>query len=79
KQGVKEEDILIETKSLFTEENLKNAKEVGIENGIRTYTIVSDPLHMKRAMRIAKHINIEAYASPTPTSAYKTLDTEIPF
>ena len=34
---------------------------------------------MKRAMRIAKHINIEAYASPTPTSAYKTLDTEIPF
>lgn len=30
-------------------------------------------------MRIAKHINIEAYASPTPTSAYKTLDTEIPF
>lgn len=28
KQGVKEEDILIETKSLFTEENLKNAKEV---------------------------------------------------
>ncbi|HCF52193.1 MAG TPA: YdcF family protein, partial [Bacillus sp. (in: Bacteria)] len=79
KQGVKEEDILIETKSLFTEENLKNAKQVGIENGIRTYTIVSDPLHMKRAMRIAKHINIEAYASPTPTSAYKTLDTEIPF
>ena len=28
KQGVKDEDILIETKSLFTEENLKNAKEV---------------------------------------------------
>ena len=48
KQGVKDEDILIETKSLFTEENLKNAKEVGVENGIRTYTIVSDPLHMKR-------------------------------
>ncbi|KFN01951.1 YdcF family protein [Bacillus clarus] len=79
KHDVKDEDILIETQSRFTEDNLKNAKQVGMENGLRTYTIVSDPLHMKRAMRIAKHINMEAYASPTPTSAYKTLDTEIPF
>lgn len=79
KHNVKDEDILIETQSRFTEDNLKNAKQVGIDNGIHTYTIVSDPLHMKRAMRIAKHIGIDAYASPTPTSAYKTLDTEIPF
>lgn len=48
KQGVKDEDILIETKSLFTEENLKNAKEVGVENGIRTYTIVSDTSYETR-------------------------------
>ncbi len=79
KHDVKDEDILIETQSRFTEDNLKNAKQVGIDNGLHTYTIVSDPLHMKRAMRIAKHIGMDAYASPTPTSAYKTLDTEIPF
>ncbi len=79
KRNVKDEDILIETKSRFTEDNLKNAKQVGMEHGLQTYTIVSDPLHMKRAMRIAKHIGMDAYASPTPTSAYKSLDTEIPF
>lgn len=79
KHNVKDEDILIETQSRFTEDNLKNAKQVGIDNGLHTYTIVSDPLHMKRAMKIAKHIGMDAYASPTPTSAYKTLDTEIPF
>ncbi|YAR63487.1 YdcF family protein [Bacillus cytotoxicus] len=79
KRNVKDEDILIETKSRFTEDNLKNAKQVGMEHGLQTYTIVSDPLHMKRAMQIAKHIGMDAYASPTPTSAYKSLDTEIPF
>ncbi|WP_369903298.1 YdcF family protein [Bacillus manliponensis] len=76
---VKPEDILIETESLFTEENLRNAFQVGNTHGLQTYTIVSDPLHMKRSMQIAKHIGMDAYASPTPTSAYKTLDTKVPF
>lgn len=77
--NVKAEDILIETQSRYTEDNLKNAQQVGDANGIDTYTIVSDPLHMKRAMKIAKNLGMDAYASPTPTSAYKSLDTEIPF
>lgn len=76
---VKPEDILIETESLITEENLRNAFEVGNVHGLKTYTIVSDPFHMKRSMKIAKHIGMDAYASPTPTSAYKTLDTKVPF
>lgn len=79
KHGVRDEDILIETESRFTEENLKNALQIGQEHGLQTYTIVSDPLHMKRAMRIAKHLGMNAYSSPTPTSAYRSLDTELPF
>jgi uncharacterized SAM-binding protein YcdF (DUF218 family) len=79
KKNVKPEDILIETKSKITEENLKYAKELAIKNNLKTFTIVSDPLHMKRAILIAKDINMEVYSSPTPSSVYRTLDTKLPF
>lgn len=76
---VPEEAILIETRSMNTEENIRNAFAIGSTHGLRTYTIVSDPLHMKRAMIIAHHYGIEAYSSPTETSAFRSLDTKIPF
>lgn len=41
--------------------------------------IVSDPLHMKRAMLMAKDCGIEAYSSPTPTTRYRTLRSKLPF
>lgn len=34
---------------------------------------------MKRAMLLAKDAGIEAYTSPTKTSAYKTWKSKIPF
>ena len=49
------------------------------ENGYETAAIVSDPLHMKRAMLLAKDSGIVAISSPTKSSAYKTLKTKIPF
>lgn len=78
-QGIPEEKILIEEKSTITEENLEFSKEVMEENDLETAIIVSDPLHMKRAMLMAKDYNITALSSPTPTSMYKTLKTKIPF
>lgn len=78
-QGVPEEDIFIETSSKITEENLKNAKRIGQENGLDTFTIVSDPFHTKRSVAMAKHMEINAVASPTQTSAYKSLETKLPF
>jgi uncharacterized SAM-binding protein YcdF (DUF218 family) len=54
KKKVKPEDILIETKSNITEENLKYAKEIATGNNLKSFTIVSDPLHMKRAISMAK-------------------------
>ena len=78
-QDVPEERILIEEKSTITEENLGFSKEIMEENDLETAIIVSDPLHMKRAMLMAKDYNINALSSPTTTSMYKSLKTKIPF
>ncbi|MDE6625747.1 MAG: YdcF family protein [Lachnospiraceae bacterium] len=72
-QGIPEDDILIEETSTITEENLENATEVMKNNQYDTALIVSDPLHMKRAMRMAKNKGLNAYTSPTRTSMYKSL------
>nr|WP_258000304.1 YdcF family protein [Bacillus sp. Marseille-P3661] len=77
--NVNAEDILIETKSQITEENLKYAYEIAVEKNFNTFTIVSDPLHMKRAILMAKNIGMEAYSSPTQSSVYKTLKSKVPF
>lgn len=79
KNNVHPEDILIETQSKITEENLKFAYEIGVEENFSTFTIVSDPLHMKRAMLMAENTGMEAYSSPTQSSAYETFISKFPF
>ncbi|UWD47702.1 YdcF family protein [Clostridioides difficile] len=78
-QGIPEESILIEEESNITQENIENAKLIMDENSYHTAIIVSDPLHMKRAMLMAKDSEIEAYSSPTPTTRYISLKTRLPF
>lgn len=78
-KGVPEQVILIEEKSKITEENLEYAKEIMDEFSMDTAIIVSDPLHMKRAILMAKDYGIEACSSPTPTTMYKSAKTQIPF
>ncbi|MFX3633092.1 MAG: YdcF family protein [Candidatus Pristimantibacillus sp.] len=77
--SVSADDILIESESTITVENLENAHAIGQENGFRSYTIVSDPLHMKRSIAIGKHLGMEVYSSPTPSSAYQSTKTKLPF
>lgn len=77
--GVPAGDILTEDTSTITQENLDNAKVIMKQNGYETAIIVSDPLHMKRAMLLAKDAGIECYSSPTPTTRYQSLKTKIPF
>jgi uncharacterized SAM-binding protein YcdF (DUF218 family) len=79
KNNVNSDDILVETKSRITEENLKYAYEIAVEKNFNTFTIVSDPLHMKRAILMAKNTGMEVYSSPTQSSVYKTLNSQIPF
>ncbi|MCB9421688.1 MAG: YdcF family protein [Ardenticatenaceae bacterium] len=78
-QGVAAADILLETESYITWENLVNAQAVAVENGLSTFIIVSDPLHMKRAMLMAEDLGMTAYASPTPTTRYRSWQTQFSF
>lgn len=77
--GVNSEDILIETTSTITEENLYNAKIIAEQAGISSFLIVSDPLHMKRAMLMAEDLEMRASPSPAVNSAYKSWKTKLPF
>lgn len=77
--GVPEGDILVETASTITEQNLYNAKEIGDSQGLSSYLIVSDPLHMKRAMLMAEDAGMKASPSPASRSAYQSMRSKIPF
>ena len=76
---VPEQAIFIEEKPTITEENLENAKAIMDVNSFDAAIIVSDPLHMKRAMLMAGDYGIDACSSPTPTTMYKSFKTKIPF
>lgn len=77
--GIPEWAILLEEDSSVTYENMKYSREIMDEHGFETAIIVSDPLHMKRAMEMAKDNGIKAYSSPTATTRYITLSTQLPF
>jgi uncharacterized SAM-binding protein YcdF (DUF218 family) len=74
--GVPAGDILIEDKSHTTQENLLHAKQVTDAHGLNKVLIVSDPLHMKRAMVMARDIGMEAYPSPTTTTRYQSVKSQ---
>ncbi|HIU48873.1 MAG TPA: YdcF family protein [Candidatus Avimonoglobus intestinipullorum] len=78
-QGVPPADIYTEDASAITQENLVYAKNIMEAHQLHTALIVSDPLHMKRAMLLARDAGITAYSSPTPTSKYTSLKTQLPF
>ena len=77
KNGVPAHDILIEEKSHTTFENIVYAKQLADQQGIRKVLIVSDPLHMKRAMVMASDVGLAAEPSPTPTTRYTGLGSQV--
>jgi uncharacterized SAM-binding protein YcdF (DUF218 family) len=77
--GVKKTDILIEENSHTTYQNLVEAELIMQRNGLRSAILVSDPLHMKRAMSMARDLGIQATSSPTPTSRYQSLRARLGF
>lgn len=76
---VPSEDIFIEEQSKITQENISYAKEIIENNGISTVIIVSDPLHMRRAMLMANDYGLNAHPSPTPTTRYVTFRSKLTF
>jgi uncharacterized SAM-binding protein YcdF (DUF218 family) len=77
--SVPENDIFIEEESTITQENILYASKIVKENNISSVLLVSDPLHMKRAMLMCKDYDLTAYTSPTPTTMYKTIKNKIIF
>ena len=78
-RGIPAGEILIETSSKTTEQNLYFAKQLATQWNMETVIIVSDPLHMKRAMTITNDVGLTGYSSPTPTSRYKSWRTKSDF
>jgi len=76
--GVPADAILIETDSRTTKQNLTFARPIIEDAGIVSLLIVSDPLHMRRAMWMADTLKYDAQPSPTPTSRYESLATQVP-
>lgn len=76
---VPSEDIFIEEQSKITQENIFYAKEIIEDNDISSVIIVSDPLHMRRAMLMASDNGLNAYSSPTPTTRYTSLKSQLTF
>jgi uncharacterized SAM-binding protein YcdF (DUF218 family) len=78
-QQVQAADILTETESRTTHQNLKNALEVANAHQLTKFLIVSDPLHMKRAVLMAQGLGMDAHSSPTPTTRYRSFQSQIEF
>lgn len=77
--GVPPQEILKETKSRTTRDNLVEAQDVMRVHGLESAIIVSDPLHLKRASAMAKGLGLEAVTSPTSTTRYRTWKTKTGF
>ena len=77
--GVPEDAVILEESSTITEENLKNSARIAEELGFSEVLIVSDPLHMKRAMLIAEDAGLSALPSPTQTSMYRSFAKKLAF
>jgi uncharacterized SAM-binding protein YcdF (DUF218 family) len=75
RQGVPEDAILIETLSRTTWENLAQARALMQEHGLRRVIVVSDPLHMARALRLSRGLGIDALGSSTPSTRFRSFRT----
>lgn len=79
RRGIAEEHIHCETSSHITYANLRGARRVMEREELRDALLVSDPLHMRRSMKMAQDLGLDVYASPTPTSRYETWRTKLGF
>jgi len=75
-QGIPESAILIESVSRNTRENLLQARALMQEHNLHRAIVVSDPLHMARALRLSREVGIDAVGSPTPSTRFRTVHTQ---
>ena len=71
--GVPASAILVESTSRTTWQNLANAQKLLPYAGIQTVLLVSDPLHMRRAMAMASSLGLQATPAPTTSTRFQSL------
>jgi uncharacterized SAM-binding protein YcdF (DUF218 family) len=76
KHGVPESAILIESTSRTTRQNLEQARRLMQQHDLRRVIVVSDPLHMARALRLSRELGVEALGSPTPSTRFRSVQTQ---
>ena len=74
--GVPEQAILIETLSRTTYQNLARSRDLLTDHGLQRVIVVSDPLHMARALRLCRRLGIDAVGSPTPSTRFRSFRTQ---
>jgi uncharacterized SAM-binding protein YcdF (DUF218 family) len=78
-RGVPARAIRLEERSRTTRQNLTEARRILAPAGITRVLVVSDPPHVHRALAMARGHGFDARAAPTPTSAYRSWQTRLPF
>ena len=59
--------------------NLRRAKELMARSGVHTALLVSDLMHIKRAMVMAGDLGLQAMQAPTSSSRFQSLLTRAQF
>jgi uncharacterized SAM-binding protein YcdF (DUF218 family) len=77
--GVPDRRIAVETRSTVTYENLREARALLASGAAPRVLIVSDPLHLRRAVTMARDLGLDAHPAPTPTSRYRSWRTRAGF
>lgn len=75
RHDVPQDTILIETVSRNTRENLVEAQRLMRQHDLHRVIIVSDPLHMARALRLSRSLGIEALGSATPSTRFRSFQS----
>jgi uncharacterized SAM-binding protein YcdF (DUF218 family) len=71
-RGVPAHAVFTEEASRTTKQNLVEARRLMRLHGLKSALIVTDPLHIKRSLRMAEGLGIAASPAPTPTSRYRS-------
>ena len=69
--GIPRSAILVDIESRNTWQNLERARDLMGSAGIRSVLLVSDPLHMKRAIAMANDLGLQALPAPTLSSRFR--------
>ncbi|MCW8444405.1 YdcF family protein [Fluoribacter gormanii] len=67
--GVPKEDILLESASTSTYENLLFSKKLLQEKQLQSIILVTEPFHAPRAILVAQKLGLEVFSSPAVQSA----------